>query len=154
MRAAVIHIIGDMVQSVGVIVAAILIQIDNSWKIADPICTFIFSILVMFTTIPIMRDCTKILMEGTPDEINVEKLYNDILSLKYVQEIHDFHCWSLGGGKYVLTCHVRSAYPESAIKAINIICRREEYSVYHTTIQVEQEQKDAEFISCDHLAIV
>jgi solute carrier family 30 (zinc transporter), member 2 len=76
MRAAVIHILGDMVQSLGVITAAVLICINEEWKIADPICTFIFSVLVLFTTIPIMRDCTKILMEGTPDEIDVEKLFN------------------------------------------------------------------------------
>ena len=129
-----------------------LIYINNDWKIADPICTFVFSVLVMFTTIPIMRDCTKILMEGTPDEIDVEKLYNDILSLKYVEEIHDFHCWSLGGGKYVMTCHIRSAFGDSAIKAINIICRKEEYKVYHTTIQVERENSNPGAISCDHLA--
>ena len=127
MRAAVIHILGDMVQSLGVITAAIVIYVNPEYKIADPICTFIFSFLVLLTTVPIMRDCVKIFMEGTPNEIDVAKLYNDILELKYVEEIHDFHCWSLGGGKYVLTCHIRSAYSESAIKAINILCRREEF---------------------------
>mmetsp|Transcript_18594 Transcript_18594/g.31813 ORF Transcript_18594/g.31813 Transcript_18594/m.31813 type:complete len:153 (-) Transcript_18594:69-527(-) len=152
MRAAVIHILGDMVQSLGVITAAVLIYINEDWKIADPICTFVFSFLVLFTTIPIIRDSVKIFMEGTPDEIDVEKLFNDIMELKYVEEIHDFHCWSLGGGKYVMTCHVRSAYPEFAIKAINVICRKEEYQVYHTTIQVESERRDAHFISCDHLS--
>lgn len=152
MRAAVIHILGDMVQSLGVITAAVLIYIDDSWKIADPICTFVFSVLVMFTTIPIMKDCAKILMEGTPDEIDVEKLFNDILCLKYVEEIHDFHCWSLGGGKYVLTCHVRSAFPESAIRAINLVCRKEEFGVYHTTIQVEKEScNQNNVLTCDHI---
>lgn len=153
MRAAVIHLIGDMVQSIGVITASLLIFFKPEWSIADPICTFLFSFLVMLTTVPIMRDCTKILMEGTPDEIDVEKLYNEILTLKYVEEVHDFHCWSLGGGKYVLTCHVRSAYPDSVLKAINLTCRKEEYKIFHTTIQVEPERKEKNGpISCDHIA--
>lgn len=141
MRAAVIHLIGDIVQSLGVITAAVLIYIDEEWRIADPICTFVFSVLVMFTTIPIMKDCVKVFMEATPDEIDVENLYNQLLEIKYVEEIHDFHCWSLGGGKYVMTCHIRSAFPELALKAMNIVCRKPEFGVYHTTIQVEGERK-------------
>ena len=62
-RAAVVHVIGDMLQSIGVIIAAILITIDSDFKIADPICTYLFSILVIFTTIPVFRDCMRILME-------------------------------------------------------------------------------------------
>jgi zinc transporter 2 len=55
-----------MVQSVGVIIAAVLIYFKPEWKRADPICTFLFSILVIFTTIPVMADCIKVLMEGVP----------------------------------------------------------------------------------------
>ncbi|CAF4329410.1 unnamed protein product, partial [Rotaria magnacalcarata] len=54
-RAAIIHVIGDFVQSVGVLCAAILIKFKPEYKLADPICTFIFSVLVLFTTITIMR---------------------------------------------------------------------------------------------------
>ena len=62
-RAAVVHVIGDMLQSIGVIIAAILITINDDFKIADPICTYLFSILVIITTIPVFRDCMRILME-------------------------------------------------------------------------------------------
>ena len=57
------HVIGDMLQSIGVIIAAICIYIWPEAKIADPICTYIFSILVIFTTVPVFRDCVKVLME-------------------------------------------------------------------------------------------
>jgi len=50
-------------------------------------------------------------------------LYNDILNLKTVEEVHDFHCWSLAGGKYMLTMHIRSAFGEIAIDDINKICK-------------------------------
>ena len=55
--------VGDMVQSLGVIVAAVIIYVKPDWTIADPICTFLFSILVMFTTVPIFKDCMRFLME-------------------------------------------------------------------------------------------
>ena len=77
-RAAIVHMIGDMVQSLGVICAALIIYFKPEWKIADPICTFLFSILVMITTIPIFSDCMRILMESSPTDIEVVDVYNAI----------------------------------------------------------------------------
>lgn len=79
MKAAVVHILGDMVQSIGVISAAIIIKVRPDWQIADPICTYVFSVLVLLTTVPIFIECTGILMEGTTDDIDVAELYNRIL---------------------------------------------------------------------------
>ena len=115
-RAAAVHILGDMVQSIGVIAAAIIIKVRPDWVIADPICTFLFSILVLITTVPIFIDCTSIIMENTPSDIDVKELYNRILRLKTVEEIHDFHCWALAGNKFIMTCHIRSNFGETAIK--------------------------------------
>jgi len=78
-RAAIIHIIGDIVQSIGVVIAAIIIYFQPTWHIADPICTFIFTILCLFTTIPIFRDCLYVLMESTPKNIDVEECFNDLI---------------------------------------------------------------------------
>jgi zinc transporter 2 len=126
-RAAVIHILGDMVQSVGVIAAAIIIKFKPEWQIADPICTFLFSILVLITTVPIFLDCTSIIMENTPTDIDVKELYNRILRLKTVEELHDFHCWALAGNKFVMTCHIRSNFGERAIRDINRIANSEDF---------------------------
>ncbi|VDM23467.1 unnamed protein product [Wuchereria bancrofti] len=63
-RAAMIHVIGDLLQSIGVLIAALLIFYNDSWSIADPICTIIFSIIVLFTTIYIIRDAMFVLLEG------------------------------------------------------------------------------------------
>ena len=82
-----------MVQSIGVISAAIIIYVKPEYEIADPICTYIFSVLVLMTTVPIFNDCIKMIMEESPDEIDTIGLYNEILQIKTVQEIHDFHCW-------------------------------------------------------------
>ena len=75
-RAAIVHMVGDMVQSLGVIIAAVIIYVKPDWTIADPICTFLFTILVMFTTVPIFKDCMRFLMECSPDGISPVEVYN------------------------------------------------------------------------------
>lgn len=136
-RAAIIHILGDMVQSIGVISAAIIIKVKPEWEIADPICTYLFSVLVLMTTIPIFIDCTRIVMEGSPSEVDTVELFNEIQALKTVEEIHDFHVWSLAGGKYIMSAHIRSDFGERVIRDVNRICKSADYGIYHTTIQVE-----------------
>lgn len=64
LRAAFIHVIGDLIQSIGVLIASGLIWYRPQWQIADPICTFLFSVVVLGTTAFICRDILRILMEG------------------------------------------------------------------------------------------
>jgi len=71
-RAAIVHAIGDLLQSIGVIIAAIVISIWPNAKIVDPICTYLFSVLVMFTTVPVFRDCISVLMEQQPSGFDSE----------------------------------------------------------------------------------
>ena len=85
MRAAIVHMVGDMIQSLGVIAAATIIYIKPTWTIADPICTFLFSVLVMFTTVPIFKDCMRFLMENAPEDIDTVELYNAIVKVSRVQ---------------------------------------------------------------------
>ena len=82
MRAAFIHVLGDALQSIGVIVASIIIYFKPEYSQADPVCTLIFSLIVMFTTVPIVKDCIIVLMEGTPDEINISELTNALTQVK------------------------------------------------------------------------
>jgi cation diffusion facilitator family transporter len=63
-RAAFIHVLGDFFQSVGVLVAALVIYIEPEYSIVDPLCTFLFSVLVLITTFNIIRDVLNVLMEG------------------------------------------------------------------------------------------
>ena len=83
-RAAVVHVIGDMLQSIGVIIAALLIFFYPEAKIADPICTYLFSILVIITTIPVFKDCMRIIMECQPKEINNRELKEKLMKINQV----------------------------------------------------------------------
>ena len=82
-RAAIIHMIGDIIQSVGVMAAAIIIYVKPTWTIADPICTFLFSVLVLMTTVPIFIDVMGILMETTPEDIEIVDLFNAMIEVSY-----------------------------------------------------------------------
>ncbi|NXA79841.1 ZNT8 protein, partial [Thryothorus ludovicianus] len=64
LRAAFVHTIGDLFQSISVLISALIIFFKPQYKIADPICTFVFSIFVLTTTITILRDLLTVLMEG------------------------------------------------------------------------------------------
>jgi len=140
-RAAIIHMVGDIISSIGVVIAAIIIYIQPTWTIADPICTLLFSVMVLITTVPIFTDVMRILMETTPADVEVVDLFNAISALNVVDEIHDFHVYSLGEGKPVLSAHVvTDVNPSYALYKITELCQNE-FDIHHTTIQIEPNKK-------------
>ena len=106
--AAFLHVLGDMIMSIGVIIAATCIYINPEWKIADPLCTYFFSMIVCITVMPVLKSCFNVLFESAPGSIHVEGMKKDILAIQGVESMHDFHIWSISVGKYAVTAHVHS----------------------------------------------
>ena len=136
-RASFIHILGDALQNIGVFIAGIIIFFFPKYSIVDPICTYIFSIIVGFTTINILKDCIFVLMEGSPVDIDIEALENDLKEIKGVKEIHDLHVWSLSIGKTSLSCHICCDNPQKTLKRAKKMIKKK-YKIDHITIQVEE----------------
>lgn len=139
-KAAFIHVVGDFTQSVGVLIAAFIIFFKPEWKIADPICTFLFSALVLITTITIMRDILVVLMEGTPRNINFEEVRDSILDIDGVKDLHDLRVWSLTMDKTALSVHLaveRGLDPMQVVQATSRLIQYK-YNITQTTIQVEE----------------
>lgn len=110
---------------------------NPEWKIADPICTFIFGIISAFTTAEILKDCIAILMETTPRYCKVDKLKAEITSIEGVVSIDDLHIWALSPGKISMSAHVVvKNESQEKLRLITEICRK--YKIYHSTIQVEE----------------
>lgn len=127
-RAALIHVIGDLVQSIGVLIAAIVIKYwvmtnrfhfsssilfinffllnQPSFRLADPICTFLFSGLVLTTTVGLIRDASHVLMEGVPRSIKYHDLRRDLKSLDGVCNVHSLHVWSLTMDRNAVAVHL------------------------------------------------
>ena len=133
----ILNFLGDIIQSIGVIFAAILIWYKPEWKIIDPICTFAFGIISAFTTAEILKDCLAILMETTPKSIKLEKLKKEITSIEGVVAIDDLHVWALSPGKVSMSAHVIVIKDsQEKLRAITEVCRK--HKIYHSTIQVEE----------------
>lgn len=154
-RAAYIHILGDMIQSFGVLLAAFIIWMFQDTnpriRIFDPICTFCFAIVVLCTTVPVSKDCLSVLMEASPDGINYKELFKEICEIEGVINIHDFHCWELSIGRPAITIHILSKKPQKTLEEATRICHN--YGLRHCTIQVEDhtQRKRMSFKKCDHV---
>jgi len=72
-------------------------------------------------------------MESTPKNIDVEECFNELINLECVEEIHDFHVWSLSVGKLAMSGHIRSEDPIKALKIVSKVLR-DNYEIFHTTI--------------------
>uniref|UniRef100_A0A8R1HVP2 Uncharacterized protein n=1 Tax=Caenorhabditis japonica TaxID=281687 RepID=A0A8R1HVP2_CAEJA len=147
-RAALIHVIGDLVQSIGVLIAAIIIKFTG-WTLADPICTFFFSIIVLFTTITVMKDIFFVLMEATPSHFNLGDVKKALGELEGVKGVHDLHLWSIGMDKTAFSVHLALESPDRAMETVaeaRSLIRRQ-FGVAVATVQVEP--FDAKIDSCD-----
>ena len=136
LRASFIHVLGDALQNIGVLIAGGIIFLFPNFSIADPICTYIFSIIVGLTTIRILKDCIFVLMEGSPVAIDIEELENDLRNITGVKEIHDLHVWSLSIGKMSLSCHICCDDPKKTLKKASKMIQKK-YKIDHITIQLE-----------------
>uniref|UniRef100_A0A8D0GI50 Proton-coupled zinc antiporter SLC30A2 n=2 Tax=Sphenodon punctatus TaxID=8508 RepID=A0A8D0GI50_SPHPU len=143
-RAAFIHVVGDLLQSVGVLVAAYVIYFKPEYKYMDPICTFLFSILVLGTTLTILRDVVLVLMEGTPKGMDFNAVKEILLSISGVKALHSLHIWSLTVSQPVLSVHIainEDADPQTVLKEASSQLQRA-FSFHTTTIQIESYSED------------
>ncbi|XP_043211464.1 zinc transporter 2-like [Amphibalanus amphitrite] len=148
-RAATIHVLGDLIQSIGVLVAALIIKFKPEYRIADPICTLLFSAIVMATTVGVMRDATRILMESTPDSVQYSAVLCDLEGIEGVVNVHDLNIWSLSVDRTAITAHLtkESGADGDQILRTALALLRLRHGVQNTTVQVEP--YDAAMEACE-----
>ena len=143
-RAAYIHILGDMIQSAGVLIAALIIYFFQDThpgvRIVDPICTFCFAIIVLCTTFPVSRDCFYVLLESTPRDLDIESLYSDLSSIEGVISVHDIHLWNISIGRPSIALHIICENQKDTLKTATQTCKN--YGIKHCTIQTESKESN------------
>ena len=143
-RAAYIHILGDMIQSAGVLIAALIIYFFQDThpgvRIVDPICTFCFAIVVLCTTFPVSRDCFYVLLESTPRDLDIESLYNDLGAIEGVISVHDIHLWNISIGRPSIALHIICENPKDTLRIATQTCKN--YGIKHCTIQTETKENN------------
>jgi cobalt-zinc-cadmium efflux system protein len=140
MRAALLHVVGDMVASVGVVVAGLVILLTG-WLYADPLISLGIAALIAAGAWRIVRETVNLLMEGTPAEIDLAAVSAEITGTELVTGMHDLHVWALSSEETALSCHVVVGEcplgdAEHVVRDLeHRLCDR--FAIGHTTIQVE-----------------
>lgn len=137
-RSAFLHVIGDLLGSVGAIVAAILIMVFG-WDLADPIASVIVAALVLLSACRITRDSVHILMEGTPAGYDAEEIREELSRIPGVQNVHDLHIWSLSSDLPLLSSHLtlNEAVDGPAVLTQARHLLTEQFGILHITIQLD-----------------
>nr|XP_004670206.1 zinc transporter 4 [Jaculus jaculus] len=145
-RAAFVHALGDLVQSVGVLIAAYIIRFKPEYKIADPICTYIFSLLVAFTTFRIIWDTVVIILEGVPSHLNIDYIKESLMKIEDVYSVEDLNIWSLTSGKSTAIVHMQlipgssSKWEEVQSRAKHLLLNT--FGMYRCTIQLQSYRQE------------
>lgn len=140
LRAAFLHVIGDLIGSVGAVTAALLIMFFG-WGWADPLASVIVAVLVLISGWRVTKESIHVLMEGTPRSVDLESIIKTIEGVRGVMGIHDLHVWSITSGQNALSCHAVVDGNISVLdsqKIMRIIERElEKKGIGHVTIQME-----------------
>jgi zinc transporter 2 len=110
MEAAYMHVITDLIQSIGVAIAGLIMWKYPHCEIIDPICTLLFGCVALYTTIPLLTRVFYILFEGTPTQIDWETVMEKFADIPGVENVHDLHIWSISSTSISLTCHIRVSF--------------------------------------------
>ncbi|MGB9641046.1 MAG: cation diffusion facilitator family transporter [Anaerolineales bacterium] len=138
-RSAYLHVLGDAVSSVGVILAAGVIWLTN-WSWVDPLMSVLIGILILFSSWRVLRSSIHILAEGVPEGISVENIGQSMAGVNGVLDVHDLHVWSICSGHIALSAHVVTAdqtLAESNGLMTELKKRLSKFGIEHTTIQFE-----------------
>jgi cobalt-zinc-cadmium efflux system protein len=140
LRAALVHVAGDMAASAGVVVAGLVI-LFTGWLYIDPLLSLVIAGLIAWGAWGIIRETVNLLMEGTPPEIDLVAVTAEIARTDLVTSVHDLHVWALSSEETALSCHVvvgggELADAEHVVRDLEKrLCAR--FEIGHTTIQVE-----------------
>ena len=141
LRSILVHNFGDALSNIAIIIGAVIIHATGAHWI-DPLLGLAIGLLVLWSSIGILRESSHILLEGRPLDLRVEDVARAILTVEGVQEVHDVHLWSLGGGHNALSLHARVPDMhldecERVLSSIKQVAAKE-FAIEHTTVQLER----------------
>ena len=141
--AAMRHVVADLLASVGVIVAAIVILVSG-WEYADPVVSVIIGLLVLASSWTILRDSVAVLLEASPRGLDVERIGRAMAAIPGVVQVHDLHVWTITSGFPALAAHVLVGADDDCHAKRRELERllHDEFGLEHTTIQVDHDRPE------------
>jgi cobalt-zinc-cadmium efflux system protein len=152
-RAAVLHAVGDMIASIGVILAGAII-LFTGWTFIDPIVSVFIAALIGWNAFRIVLETVNILLEGTPRDLDLGAVRTAITNVDGVLSAHDLHVWCISSEHTAMSCHILVgeqplAEAEGVMRAVEgAVCER--FGIGHTTVQLEFREPCSE--EADHLS--
>jgi cobalt-zinc-cadmium efflux system protein len=141
MKGAYFEVLSDMLTSIGVIIAAI-IMLTTGWWYADPIISACIGLFILPRTWILLKDAVGVLLEGTPADVNVEELRTGISKIAGVKAVHDLHVWALTSGYNAMSVHlvINEGLPYNQTLQTIRDTVTANYKIHHTTIQMEMDK--------------
>ncbi|MFO1206809.1 MAG: cation diffusion facilitator family transporter [Burkholderiales bacterium] len=137
-RAALVHVMGDLLGSIAALIAGAVIYFTG-WMPVDPILSLAIAVLILVSTLSLLREALHLLMEGVPAEIELDAVARTLLTLPGVRSVHDLHIWTIASGRVALTAHLDVAglgdWPHLLERARRLL--HESYDIDHITLQPE-----------------
>ncbi len=138
LRGALLHVIGDAISSVGVILAAVIIA-ATSWTWVDPLVSVLIGVIIAASAYRLTRSSLHILIEGVPEGLSTRRIGNEMAHVDGVAEVHDLHIWNICSGHVSLSAHIVVAPGKDQPQLMADLKNRlhKDYGIQHTTIQFE-----------------
>lgn len=141
-RGAFLHVLGDALSSVGVLVGAAVMYFTG-WYAIDPLISLLISVVIVVGAVKLVRDAVDVLLEAVPSHVDMAAVKELLVKVQGVRDVHDLHVWTIASGMYALSAHLVVADP--------MVCNNDEilsavkhelfdrFGIDHTTIQIESE---------------
>ena len=145
-RAALLHVMGDLAGSVAALLAGLVIYLTG-WLPIDPLLSLFISLLIGFASVNVLRDVLRVLMEGTPSHIDIDKLKRAIAEVDGVVEAHHVHVWSLSSSRHALSAQIKLdqiGLWEEVLPKLQELLQRD-FGVGHSTLQPETHQNASSY---------
>jgi len=155
-RSALLHVIGDLLGSVGAIVAALIIwQWGLLW--VDPLLSIVVSMLILRSAYHVIKDSSHILLEGKPQELDTLNIREDLMALEGVVDIHHMHLWSISEQEPLMTFHalIKDDYEGDTMIDVMLEQLRVKHGLVHATIQIERTSclENTDAVTCVDTAV-
>ncbi len=142
MRAVFVHVISDLVGSLGVLASGAL-GYFTGWMGADPAVSIFIGGLVLYGSWGLIREGVDILMESVPSHINLDEMRADLLAVKGTEEVHDLHVWCLSTRQFALSAHAVVAADADRDRVLADMCHllQSKFDIHHLTVQLERDNR-------------
>jgi cobalt-zinc-cadmium efflux system protein len=151
LRSAFVHLMGDVLSTIGAVIAGIVIRITG-WNFLDPLVSALIGLLILWNAWTILRETLDILLENAPRDVDMQDLTHDLLNVAGVRGVHHVHVWSINSSLRALSAHIltddisvsQGAFVQQAVN--DLLFRK--YNIGHATLQLECAECDPDVMYC------